>query len=154
MAGVLRPATLSAGLALFGLTLLVPLALARPPYREQAIRQFHIEGPTWSKKTMACTYCHVNAGGGAPWNLFGQGVRASLGESSFKTIDVALYDVLAAGQDADGDGYPDAVEVYARTLPGDPESHPTEALADLEQKFGAAGGVEQYRWKKGDQTKP
>lgn len=154
MVGVLKPATLSAGLSLLGLTLLVPLALARPPYREQAIKQFHIEGPTWSKKTMACTYCHVNAGGGAPWNPFGQEVRASLGESSFKTIDVALYDVLAAGKDADGDGYPDAIEVYARTLPGDPKNRPAEALANLEKQFQAAGGVEQYKWTQEKSEKP
>ena len=55
-----------------------------------------------------------------------------------------LYTVLSANGDSDGDGYPDAIEVFANTLPGDPESHPDKPLAELEQAFAVAGGVATY----------
>ena len=60
------------------------------------------------------------------------------------TFPQALYALLQADTDADGDGYPDALEVYAGTLPGDPASVPTPPVQDLRAAFEQAGGVAQY----------
>ena len=59
-----------------------------------------------------------------------------------------LYTVLRANGDQDGDGSPDAIEVFARTLPGDPSNFPDRPLAVLEQAFAAAGGAEAYAARK------
>lgn len=133
-----------------GAGVLAGTALAMPQYRLQAIAQLHYPGPTWSRKTMDCTFCHVNARGGPPWNAFGQELVAKLGSDPKLTFDKALYLVLQEGKDADGDGYPDALEIFAHTLPGDPSSKPTESLAELQARFAAAGGVSQYAPEKAD----
>ncbi|CAM4356937.1 hypothetical protein [Deinococcus marmoris] len=146
-----RVRLVGAGLAALVL-LAAPVALAMPRYRSQAIVQFHYDAdnPLWEldRRVMACTYCHVDVGGGAPWNPFGEAIRAGFradaeaGQKG-KFPDV-LYAVLKADGDADGDGFPDALEVFARTLPGDPESRPDKPLAELQAGFAAAGGVAQY----------
>ncbi len=139
-----RRALLGAAFTLAGGALLATMATAMPQYRLQAIRQLHYAGPTWSRITMDCTFCHVKRAGGAPWNAFGQELVRKLGSDPQLTFDQALYGVLKDQADADGDGYPDALEVYAHTLPGDSASTPQEARADLQAKFDAAGGVGQY----------
>ena len=97
---------------------------------------------------MPCTYCHVNADGGAPWNPFGQAIQATFAsearEGRHLTFPQALSTLLKADTDADGDGYPDALEVYAKTLPGDPASRPGQPLDELRAAFAAAGGAEQF----------
>ncbi|RIH90328.1 hypothetical protein Mterra_00560 [Calidithermus terrae] len=116
-------------------TVLLSLALARPPYRTQAVQQFHLS------PGVTCQFCHVNANGGAPWNPFGELVRAN-----FKgTINAALYEALKAMKDSDGDGYLDALEVFAGTLPGSPDSKPLVDAAFLKANFDKAGGVDLYK---------
>ena len=142
-----------AGSALGALVLLAaPVALAMPRYRAQAIEQFHYDtgNPLWAldRRVMACTFCHVNEGGGAPWNPFGEAIRAGFRADAAagqkgKFPDV-LYAVLQVEGDADGDGFPDALEIFAHTLPGDPNSSPARPLATLWSEFVAAGGVAQY----------
>ncbi|GGM13549.1 hypothetical protein [Deinococcus aerophilus] len=138
-----------------------PVALALPKYRLQAIPQlrYDADNPLWTldRRVMACTYCHVHEGGGAPWNPFGEAIRAGFradaeagGKGKFPDV---LYATLQAGQDADGDGYPDALEVFARTLPGDPASRPDQPLAEVQAAFAVAGGVEQYAPAKGTPKK-
>jgi hypothetical protein len=123
-----------------------------PRYRLQAIPQLHYDAgnPLWTldRRVMACTYCHVHEGGGAPWNPFGEAIRAGFradaqagGKGKFPDV---LYATLQAGHDADGDGYPDALEVFARTLPGDPDSRPAPPLAEVQAAFAVAGGTAQY----------
>lgn len=131
--------------ALTGLVVgLASLAFARPVYRSQAIDQLHIEGSKLSAKTMACTYCHVKPSGGAPWNAFGEALKKGFRDHPKAKFDAVLYEVLAANQDSDEDGYPDALEVFAKTLPGDATSKPAASLAELRAAFDAAGGVKQY----------
>ena len=161
MGGLSRPALIfhpalgvrvvGGGLAALVL-LAAPVALALPRYRAQAIGQFHYDqgNPLWEldRRVMACSFCHVNEGGGAPWNPFGEAIRAGFKADAAagqqgKFPDV-LYAVLKADADADGDGYPDALEVFARTLPGDPESRPDTPLTNLQAEFAVAGGVAQY----------
>ncbi|GGL01935.1 hypothetical protein GCM10010844_20540 [Deinococcus radiotolerans] len=144
------------GLTLAGLVLLSPLlvrsAEAMPRYRLQAAPQLHLtEGnELWDldRRVMPCTYCHVNVDGGAPWNPFGQAIQATFASEAkagrHLTFPQALYTLLQADSDADGDGYPDALEVYAKTLPGDPVSRPEQPLDELRAAFAAAGGAEQF----------
>lgn len=126
---------------LSGLVLVGSLAIARPPYRTQAIAQFHLVPDQGSTRVIGCQYCHVGASGGAPWNAFGNLVRANFREG----IQMALYQALKAGQDSDGDGYTDALEVFAGTLPGDANSRPLVEAAYLKTNFEKAGGVDLYK---------
>lgn len=154
-AHVHRVSVKGVGLTLAGLVLLSPLlstAGALPRYRIQAAPQLHLtEGnELWEldRRVMPCTYCHVNADGGAPWNPFGQAIQATFASEAkagrHLTFPQALSTLLQADTDADGDSYPDALEVYARTLPGDPASRPQQPLNELRAAFAAAGGAEQF----------
>ncbi|GHF59337.1 hypothetical protein HNQ07_003885 [Deinococcus metalli] len=147
-----RPAWVLPGTLAALVVLSVPVASAMPRYRLQAIPQLHYDrgNALWEldRRVMACTFCHVNDSGGAPWNPFGQALQAAFrqdaaagGKARFPDV---LYAVLRSGDDADGDGYPDALEVYARTLPGDPHSVPDRPLPELRAAFDAAGGAAQY----------
>ena len=109
---------------------------AFPAYRLQVVQQFKL-----TDARVGCTYCHVNASGGAPWNPFGQAVQNKL------TGDIAatLLEVLSMNQDADGDGYSDALEVFAGTYPGDKGSAPLVRVAALQIAFDKAGGVAQFK---------
>jgi hypothetical protein len=90
----------------------------------------------------SCQLCHMNARGGAPWNPFG----LAIGKFRAKRlpIDKAVFEALKLEVDVDKDGFTDALEVFAGTMPGDANSKPTETLEDLKSKFDAAGGVMQY----------
>ncbi|GAA5514200.1 hypothetical protein Dcar01_02954 [Deinococcus carri] len=141
------------GAALAGLVLLAaPATLAMPRYRLIAAHQlgYDRDDPLWelSRTVMPCTTCHLRPQGGQGWNTFGESLRAGFrAEPGAKFADV-LYNVLKADADADGDGYPDALEFYARTLPGDPQSHPAKPVAQLQADFEKAGGMAQYAPKK------
>lgn len=121
------------GAALAGLTLLsVPAALALPTYRKQAAQQFRYgrDTPLWDldRRVVPCTYCHVRA--------------AQAGKHS--KFPVVLHGLLVKEDDADGDGYSGALEVYARTLPGDATSYPKDTEKELRAAYEKAGGVAQY----------
>ena len=139
-----RVAGVLAGVGLLAL----PVAFALPKYRTGAIVQLHYDvgNPLWAydRTVMSCAFCHVNESGGAPWNPFGEALKAGFRGNPKANFGTVLHDVLKANGDADADGYPDVIEVYARTLPGDPESKPDKTLAALEKAFEAAGGVAQY----------
>ncbi len=120
---------------------LMPYVQARGPYRLQAITQFNLVADRGDVRTVTCQYCHVNANGGAPWNAFGNEVRAN-----FKgNIGDALYEALKAMKDSDGDGYADALEVFAGTLPGDANSKPLVTAQFLMQRLEKAGGVDIFK---------
>lgn len=109
---------------------------AFPAYRAIAVKQFHLVD-----KRVACTYCHMNSEGGAPWNVFGQEVQNELTDNFPET----LYNVLKAKTDADNDGYYDALEVFAGTLPGNKDSLPLVDTDTLQKNFAKAGGLELYK---------
>ena len=109
---------------------------AFPAYRSQVAQQFKL-----TDIRVGCTYCHVNAGGGAPWNPFGQAVQDKLTGD----IGATLLEVLSANLDADGDGYSDALEVFAGTLPGSKDSAPLVKVEALQLAFDQAGGVTQFK---------
>ena len=109
---------------------------AFPAYRSQVVQQFKL-----SDARVGCTYCHVSASGGPAWNPFGQAVQSKLTGD----IGATLLAVLSANQDADGDGYSDALEVFAGTLPGDQASAPLVNVAALQAAFDKSGGVTQFK---------
>ena len=127
-------------------------ALALPKYRLQAAPQLHLTGGNelWQldRRVMPCSYCHVRESGGAPWNPFGQAIQATFRREAEAGRAVkfpqALSVLLESNGDADGDGYPDAPEVFAKTLPGDPASRPERPVADLQAEFDAVGGAAQF----------
>lgn len=155
MAGVavagLSPRPLGAALA--GLVLLsAPVALALPRYRAVTAQQVghDKDDPLWelSRRVVPCTTCHLRPQGGPGWNPFGESLRAGFRADPGSKFGAVLYRVLEARQDADEDGYTDALEFSARTNPGDPASHPGESMQEVQAAFDAAGGMEQYRPKK------
>jgi hypothetical protein len=109
---------------------------AFPAYRQQLVKQYHLVD-----KRVSCGYCHTNPAGGSGWNAFGQELKA-LNKGN---IAKALYDVLEKDTDADKDGYKDALEVFAGTLPGDKTSSPLVDVQTLETNFESAGGLELYQ---------
>ena len=109
---------------------------AFPAYRSQVVQQFKL-----TDARVGCTYCHVNASGGPAWNPFGQAVQSKLSGD----IGATLLEVLSANQDADGDGYNDALEVFAGTLPGSKDSAPLVKVNALQLAFDKSGGVAQFK---------
>ncbi len=124
---------------------------AKNQYRLTAVVQYKLEPDREDgTRAVACTYCHINSTGAAPWNPFGLNLRESFRkESSAQAADVrikaALYKVLLRKLDSDGDEYSDALEVYAGTLPGNALSTPKREVAELEKAFTAAGGYAQFK---------
>jgi hypothetical protein len=90
----------------------------------------------------SCQLCHMKVRGGAPWNPFG----LAIGKFRAKRlpIDQAVFEALKLEADVDQDGFRDALEVFAGTMPGDANSKPLETLEESKSKFDAAGGVMQY----------
>ena len=139
---------------LVGLVILsAPAALGMPRYRLLAAQQLgHDRGdPLWeySSKVMPCSTCHTQPQGGQGWNTFGESLRAGFREQKGAKFPAVLYAVLQKNADADGDRYPDALEFYARTQPGDAGSVPQKPLAELQAEFEKAGGLKQYAPKTG-----
>jgi hypothetical protein len=135
---------LSASQYVFGIGVLISFgslqlqsdSSAFPAYRAMAVKQLRLVD-----ERVKCTYCHVNATGGDPWNPFGQEVQDALTENFPQT----LYEVLKEKNDADGDGYFDALEVFAGSLPGDKKTMPLVDAKTLQEYFEKAGGFELYK---------
>ncbi len=131
-----------AALAILGLTA-IPLVSARPAHRLQAIAQLGLQA-----EKVTCQYCHLNATGRAPWNAFGDNVRAEWNGAGNKVFADALYLALKARKDSDGDGYDDVLEVVAWTQPGNKDSVPNIPKDTLEAELKAWGGVDRFKAKK------
>jgi hypothetical protein len=116
--------------------------LAFNSYRLQAIKQLKLE-PDKADGTMVvgCVLCHTSPEGGAPWNTFGQRLQDKLDGDFAKT----LLTVLSELRDSDGDGYNDALEIFAKTLPGDAKSVPSQKPEELQAAFEKGGGLEQFK---------
>jgi hypothetical protein len=128
---------LALSVALLGSAALQPTS-ARNAYRLQAIQQYKLS-------SMSCTYCHVSATGGSNWNRFGTALDATYQGASKRNIRQALYDVLKANRDSDGDGYADVLEVVAKTLPGDAKSKPAKTVPALQAELKKLGGVDAFK---------
>lgn len=139
----------AAGLVVLGFA---SAGVAKNQYRLAAIAQYNLE-PDREDGTrgVACTYCHVNTTGASPWNPFGLNLRDTFRKetspvaTSDARIKEALFKVLTKKLDSDGDGYFDALEVYAGTLPGNKINLPSRDVKALEAAFTASGGFAQFK---------
>lgn len=122
----------------------VPAANARPNYVPVMLAQYGLQKDPAALQAN-CQYCHVNAFGGAPWNRFGDALRATFTGAAARRIDQALYLVLRANEDSDGDGFEDVLEVVARTLPGDARSKPKLTRAALQARLKGLGGFARFK---------
>ena len=131
-------------LTLFGISLFAVVlstrAMARPIYNAIMEHQYGIREDKEARAS-TCLYCHTDLDA-SDWNPFGLELRNTFFKEAGKRIPEALYLVLKHDKDSDKDGYKDVLEVYAKTLPGDPESKPTTAVAELEAQLEAEGGVD------------
>ncbi len=137
-------------LTLTGLVLSV--GQAKNTYRLAAIGQYKLSADTADgNKLVQCTYCHVNTTGNKPWNSFGTNLQSAFRNetdsnlSNTLRIKDALFKVLIKKLDSDNDGYYDALEVFAKTLPGNDASTPDLEASKLEAQFKDAGGFAQYK---------
>jgi hypothetical protein len=142
----LKPAfLLAAGAIALAVVSLTPTS-AKNAYRLQAQEQYKLVGA--DKKEIGCAYCHTAPTGGSNWNKFGNELRTLYFGDAKRDISQALYLALKADKDSDGDGFKDALEIIAKTEPGNDKSKPTKTVAALEAELKTAGGVDAFKPKK------
>jgi hypothetical protein len=124
--------------------LVCSVAGARSSYGNLMFSQYKLEKDSSVTKS-GCKFCHTTAFGGATWNKFGAALKAQWVGTAERNIQDALYLVLKENQDSDSDGYSDALEVVARTLPGDAKSKPSATVAELEVQLKKLGGIEAFK---------
>jgi hypothetical protein len=107
--------------------LLPAFAWAKPP-GPATFCQKYPTSPTCSGTQPACTYCHTSP---PTRNAYGIAIELHLLPGQARPLSdtdyaMALPGALAAveGDDSDGDGFSNLVEIQQGTLPGDAESHP------------------------------
>jgi hypothetical protein len=120
---------------------LVPHAQARPTHLALMQFQYRLRDDK-VLRTASCLVCHTERNGGDGWNAFGQRLRDVYFKEAEKKFPVALYYVLTEDQDSDKDGYTNLVEVYAKTLPGDPKSFPSAKPEEYQAQIDELGGVD------------
>jgi hypothetical protein len=118
-------------------------ALARPIYNAIMEHQYGIREDQEARAS-TCLYCHTDLEGD-DWNAFGLELRNTFKNEGEKRLPESLYLVLVRDKDSDEDGYKDVLEVFAKTLPGDPESKPEDSAEDLEAQLEAEGGVDLFK---------
>ncbi len=117
---------------------------ARSSYSSQVFSQYKLEkDPTITKS--GCKFCHTTAFGGQGWNKFGSALKTQWEGAADKKIQEALYLVLKENKDSDADGFSDALEIVAKTLPGDAKSKPSTTAAELETQLKKLGGIEAFK---------
>lgn len=98
-------------------------ASARPTFPPIVIETYHLApGSTDYKAAESCTLCHVPSGP-PERNPYGKDVKRALERAHATTITPAILHSID-NLDSDGDGFTNAQEFAANTLPGDPNSHP------------------------------
>jgi hypothetical protein len=110
---------------------------ALPQYWDAAISHY---GLVDDPRVVSCVLCHTTPLGGPPWNPFGMDVLNALGRAGGDIVR-ALDMVDSLELDSDGDGYPNALELFAGTLPGDPNSRPLVTVEQLRADYLAARGA-------------
>jgi hypothetical protein len=119
-------------------------AAARSAYGSLLSSQYKLEKDPITKKA-GCQFCHSTAFGGRSWNKFGDSIRTQFDGAASRKIQDALYLVLKENKDSDNDGYGDALEVVAKTLPGDAKSKPSAPVADIEEQLKKLGGIDVFK---------
>lgn len=140
-------------------TLALALAWAAPavakPVAPQAFCDVYPDAPTCIAGVPACTYCH--AGTPPPRNDFGQMVESELLPGAERPLsDADFLDGLPAALmavealDADGDGFTNADEIIAGTVPADAQSVPDGSVCDggVNPQFDVCNYDPAYAFKK------
>lgn len=105
-----------------GLLLSVPIAvLAKPEIQAAAHKALKIK-PTSRVGRAQCLLCHV-APNNYKFNPFGHDVHEAAEELKVREFTPELIKLIGS-KDSDKDGYSNARELAADTLPGDPKSKP------------------------------
>ncbi len=125
-------------------TLAYSIAGARSSYGTLAFSQYQLEKDASITKS-GCKFCHSTAFGGGTWNKFGDALKTQFQGAANHKIQDALFLVLKENKDSDGDGYSDALEIVAKTLPGDAKSKPSATPEELESQLKKFGGVEIFK---------
>jgi hypothetical protein len=120
-----------------------PRTLARPIYNAIMEHQYGIREDK-NARASTCLYCHTDLEA-EDWNPFGLALKNIFFKEGAKRLPESLYLVLKLDKDSDEDGYKDVLEVFAKTLPGDPESKPEDSVEDLEAQLEATGGVDLFK---------
>jgi uncharacterized membrane protein len=95
---------------------------ALPAYLEAA-RSAYAFKPGGTIDAKGCNLCHAGATNRNSLNLYGKDVQTALQTAPGRTMTPAVLHTLDE-KDSDGDGWPNAQEFAADTLPGDPTSKP------------------------------
>jgi len=77
---------------------------------------------TLAKAVQSCGFCHV-ASGPPKRNPYGADLKTALEQAHTRVLSAAILHSIDA-KDSDGDGFTNAAEIAADTLPGDPASRP------------------------------
>ncbi len=98
-------------------------AAALPEYLAAAKTAYNFK-PGGVVDTKSCSLCHNGATNRNSLNLYGKEVQSALKSTSDQKITPAVLHLLD-DKDSDGDGWSNAAEFHADTLPGDPASKPS-----------------------------
>ncbi len=124
--------TSARALALAIAALLVPAAMARPPHRK-ALADYI--GSGMARKLNDCRVCHVAPEPGAddpedrPHNAFGRRLKAVRGElkRAGKPSGIVARVQAVGGEDSDGDGVSNLLELVTGHFPGEASDRPGES---------------------------
>jgi mono/diheme cytochrome c family protein len=119
-------------------------ASAFPSLQETMYEQYDLWSVAAVQKAQ-CAYCHSSRERVETLNPFGKALNDLWKGEARGNPAQALYLVLKANSDADEDGYADALEVIAGTLPGDKSVKPTATKAQLEANLKQRGGVDSFK---------
>lgn len=115
-------------------------AMALPTFRPVVTEAYTLKaGGKVDSARDACTLCHAK-NGPPELNVYGKDVKVALETAHAKMLTPAILQSIGA-KDSDGDGFTNAEEFAADTLPGDPASHPakkTKATSVAEVKTNSA----------------
>jgi uncharacterized membrane protein len=96
---------------------------ALPAYMQTASETYSFKaGGTLAKA--GCSVCHAGATNRNSLNFYGKALQGALQSSAGRTVTPQVLHTLD-DRDSDGDGWPNAAEFKADTLPGDPASKPS-----------------------------
>lgn len=89
-----------------------------------------------------CALCHVDPAGGGPLNPYGKDIKSFLKTAGNKLTPELLHSLDS--QDSDGDGFTNAAEFLADTLPGDATSHPAGKPTGAIKQVASEGEISPF----------
>jgi len=96
---------------------------AMPTFPSTVVSAYRLKPDgTVAKAVQSCGFCHV-AEGPPKRNPYGADLKAALEQAQTRILSAAILHSID-DKDSDGDGFTNAAEIAADTLPGDPASRP------------------------------